>query len=251
MSKYLLICDERGTKSIKSTRRTFTIGGFALPEKEQANVIGVWKDIKHKLCGQREVELKWSHFFVGHHQKNGDNPLLNQDSSMWRQDAMWALDQLFTKANVFPITTIVRKDRVDEGLLELTGRGKKVIAIHLVLSVLLGQFALYLREHDGKYGEIWCDNLSSQQEQDKLKTAFASTFNSLENLLPPLRSYVEAINPNLSFFDSLQKPIIQVADFVSGVIWASVEGDNWFFRKHLEEYAPGRKRTYGIVFLEA
>ena len=249
--KYLLICDERGTKSIKSTRRTFTLGGIALPEAEQANVISVWGNIKQKLCGREDVELKWSHFFPGRHQKSGGNPLLVQDSSKWRQDAMWALDELFGRSDVFPITTIVRKDKVDEGLLELTRKGKKVIAVRLVLSVLLGQFALYLRERNGKDGEIWCDQLGSQKEQDELKTAFADTFNDLENLLPPLRPYVEAVNPHLLFFDSVQKPIIQIADFVSGVIWASAEGDNWFFRKHLEKYAPGRKRTYGIAFLEA
>ncbi len=251
MNKYLLICDERGTKSIKSARRTFTVGGIALPEEEQTNVIAIWGDIKQKLCGQKDIELKWSHFFVGHHQKSGENPLLNQNPSKWRQDAMWALEELFGKVNVFPITTIMRKDKVDEGLLELTRKGKKVIAVRLVLSVLLGQFALYLREHDGKDGEIWCDQLGSQQEQDRLQEAFASTFNNLDYLLPLLRPYVEAISPQLSFFDSVQKPIIQVADFVSGVIWASAEGDNWFFSKLLEKYAPGRKRSYGIVFLEA
>ena len=36
MKKYLLIWDERGTKSIKSTRRTFTVGGIALPEEAVA-----------------------------------------------------------------------------------------------------------------------------------------------------------------------------------------------------------------------
>ncbi len=251
MTKYLLLCDERGTKSIKSTRRTFTLGGIALPEREQMNVLTVWENIKQELCGQKDIELKWSHFFAGHHQKSGKNPLLNQDSSKWRQDAMWALDNLFDKVNVFPITTVVRKDKVDEGLLELTRKGKEVIAVRLVLSVLLGQFALYLREHDGKDGEIWCDQLGSQLEQDELKEAFAGTSNNLEYLHPPLRPYVEVISPHLSFFDSVQKPIIQVADFVSGVIWASAEGDNWFFRKLIEKYAPSRKRTYGIVFLEA
>ncbi|MCA9964752.1 MAG: DUF3800 domain-containing protein [Anaerolineales bacterium] len=251
MKNYLLVCDERGTKSIKSTRRTFTIGGIALPEEEQTNVLLAWSGIKQNLCGRHDVELKWSHFFSGHHQKSGDNPLLNQDSERCRQDAMWALNDLFESANVFPLTVIVRKDNVDDSLLELTRKGKKIISIRFVLSVLLGQFALYLREQDGKKGEIWCDQLGSLQEQNDLKSAFASTFDNLGNLLPPLLPYVKAVNPHLSFFDSSQKPIIQVADFVSGVIWAAAEGDSWFLRKHLEKYTLGRKRTYGIAFLEA
>jgi hypothetical protein len=250
INKHLLVCDERGTKSMKSRRRTFTLGGIAFRESDQADVISAWENIKQYLCGRKDVELKWSDFFPGHHQKGRLNPLLEQDTSQWRNLAMWALNDLFGQARVFPITTVVRKDRIDEGLLELTRKGKKIIALRFVLGVLLGQFALYLREHTGESGEIWCDELGSQKEQEELENAFASTFDNLEHVLPQFRPYIESVNPSLSFFNSAEKPIIQVADFVSGVIWASSEGDDWFFRKQLEQFAPGRKRTYGIVFLE-
>ncbi len=36
MKEYLLICDERGIKSIKSPRRTLIVGGIALPEEAVA-----------------------------------------------------------------------------------------------------------------------------------------------------------------------------------------------------------------------
>jgi len=58
------------------------------------------------------------------------------------------------------------------------------------------------------------------------------------------------IDPKIKFIDSSSEPFIQVADFVSGAIWATSEGDHWFFLNLLEKYAPGKRRTMVFYFLK-
>ncbi len=250
--KYILARDERGTKTKTSTRRTFTVGGFATAESNRTRLIYAWEDIRYRLCGDRSVELKWSHFFPGKHQQNSINPLKSKNQTEWPALAIQALEELFERANLFPITTVVPKDRASESLYELTPAGKSVLSLSQILAATLGQFALYMMEKNGQKGEIWFDNLGSEKEEEELQTKFANIFTNLSNLdSPHYQKIVKRISPQIRFYNSKNEPFVQIADFVSGVIGASAEGDNRFFEPFIEKYAPGKRRTYGILTLEA
>ncbi len=249
--KYLLVCDERGTKDLTSKSRTFTIGGFVTDSSKIQKIEDVWSKIKSNLCGNANVELKWMHIFPGYHQEKTINPLLVKKQSEWRHLALWALVELFEKAEIFPITTIVQKDRVPESVLTTSKKGNSIISVFQMMGGTIGQFSRYIKEHKGKEGEIWFDKLGSLQEEERLQNQIFELFDNLALPSKENQKIVKRINPKLKFLDSEQEPIMQIADFVSGTIWASAEGDNWFFNKLLENYAPGKKRTYGILLLES
>lgn len=249
---FLLVCDERGTKSWSSKRRTFTFGGFASAETNRQNLIDTWGDIKYQLCGSRDVELKWSHFFPGHHQVTSGNPLRETDFAKWSDLALWSLDTLFDRADIFPITTVIRKDRIQpDDISERTRKGASILDLGMVMPVLLGQFAQYLEEHNGTVGEIWCDRLGSQHEEACLQDHLAALIANVAQLEPDKQRLIERVSTTIHFLDSKEEPLIQMADFVSGVIWAAVEGDEQYLIHRLMDYAPGGKRTYGIAFIES
>lgn len=248
----VLACDDRGTLSPSSGSKTYAIGGFACTLKQHISLIQSWNIVKHELCGTSDVELKWSHFFLGQHQDKSSNPLVSKDSSVWRDQAIWALREIFSNSTAFPITTIVRKEKLGTRLLSKTPKGKNVIDIGLVFAAVLGQFALYLGQNNVSKGEVWFDNLGSFVEQVRFQDSITAFYESLDSAAIPIKNIdlSKRINPRIRFLNSADSEIIQLADFVSGVIWAAAEGDVWFLSKLLEEYAPGGKRTYGIVIIE-
>ena len=249
----VLSCDDRGTTSPSSGSGTFTVGGFASFRKDHTPLVRAWSRVKHELCGSDEVELKWSHFFPGHHQDSLSNPLTSTGPSEWRVQALWALEELFRNTSTFPISTIVPKERLGPSLLTKTPKGNDVIDVGLVFAATLGQFALYLKEKRVSAGEVWFDNLGSAIEQQRFQDGLTTFFDSLSSTVVPSRKVelVRRVDPAIRFMDSVTEPVIQIADFVSGVIWAAAEGDSWFLSKLLVNYAPGIRGTYGIVILEA
>ena len=248
----VLVCDDRGTVSPISGSSAYSLGGFASLVDQHESMLESWNFVKRKLCGSIDVELKWSHFFPGHHQLGESNPLLTKDPSKWRTQALWALREIFGKSKAFPITTIVRKGKIGSSLLSKTPKGKEIIDIKLVFAALLGQFALYLKQNNISNGEVWFDNLGSDVEQVRFQDSMTTFFESLDNsAIPrPRIELTKRISPNITFLDSSTSGVIQIADFVSGTIWAAAEGDTWFLSKLLQAYAPGRRRTYGIVIIE-
>lgn len=247
--KFVLACDEHGTPVWPNPKRTFTIGGFATKLSNRSKLVSVWQEIKDELCVDSSAELKWSHFFPGRHK--GLNPLKTNKRIERRNQALWALHKLFNEAYLFPITTIVRKDKASSLYKnDKTPKGNNAIDIGNLLAVLLGQFALYLKEFSGQTGEIWFDHLGTRKEEKKLRTEFMNTFGDLSKLPKQNRVHVEKIDLNVKFFDSKIEPFVQLADFVSGVMWAASEGEEWFFLHSMEKYLRGKSRTYGIAILE-
>lgn len=247
----ILACDGRGNTHLNSRGRTFTLGGFASLETNHDNLVDTWHRIKRKLCGSGSVELKWSHFFPGYHQDPTTNPLKSSDPKEWRSQALWALHEFFDNVSAFPITTIVPKDRIGKSFLTQTKKGTPVINTHLIFAATIGQFALYLKDHDLQNGEVWFDRLGSKAEEDRFQSNFNNLFEGLSSASIMIKNHevVRRINPKIRFIYSDASPFIQIADFVSGVIWAASEGDTWFLRQLLDSYAPGRHRTYGIQVL--
>lgn len=246
MNKCILACDERGTTSLTSSSRTYAIGGFAADERMRDQLIASWNRVKIELCGKSDVELKWSHFFSGHHQTKSNNPLLSKNPEEWREQALWALHKLFSQAKLFPITTVVQKDKLAS---DFFLDEKQRIDVFQVFSTTVSQFSRYLKENNRMRGEIWFDQLGSRKEEERWQGYFTAFRNAIQKAPPSVkhRKIVMRIKPEIKFYNSATEPFIQLADFVSGVIWATSEGDDLFFSQLLEKYAPNRQRTYGIV----
>jgi hypothetical protein len=246
---YVLVCDERGTILWPSSTKTWAMGGFITSFKRKEQVISVWEDVKSKLCEDKNVELKWSHFFEGRHQERNHNPLLSNDPQEWRQQAKWALSMLFNKTDIVPLTTYVRKDRASVDIFRMTRKGKQVLDINLLWIPIIGQFALFLKQRDA-LGEIWFDQLGSRKEESRKEKQWQDVLGNLHFLDPKYSAWVRRILPDLKFFDSKVEPLVQIADFVSGLTWAASEEDEEFLVQFIREYSDVNGRTYRLVRVE-
>lgn len=247
--RYILVCDERGTIRWPSRTKTWALGGFIIPWEKQGRLISVWNAIKLRLCGDKTVELKWSHFFEGKHQERMTNPLLSNNPQEWRKQAKWALSTLFTMKDVLPLTSYVRKDVVSDDAFKITKSGKKILNIDVLWVTITGQFALFLKEHNG-IGEIWFDQLGSRSEEARKVESWKNLLEATQALNPRYQEWVQRISPNLKFFDSRVEPLVQVADFVSGVIWAASEEDEEFLLRTIRKYSDYNDRTYRLFKIQ-
>jgi len=246
---FILACDERGTTRWPSPTNTWALGGLIFEKEEHQRLVGIWSDIKIKLCGDANLELKWSHFFPGKHQGKMNNPLLSEDPQEWRNQALWALNELFKKTNALPLTTYVRKDKSTDDVFRITPDNRKVLNIGVIWVGVLGQFALFLKEKNST-GEIWFDNLGSENEQDRKQQEWLRLRDGDWPVNPEYQLLLKPIASEFRFVDSKDEPIIQIADFISGITWAASEGDEFFLLKTLEKFMPKGKRTYRLLKIE-
>jgi hypothetical protein len=243
---YIMACDERGTNRWPSRTKTWAQGGFIVDSRRRPALLRAWTDIKSQLCGTNECELKWSHFFPGNHQRSEANPLLSSDPTEWRKQARWAVSELFYAADMLPVTTLVRKDRASPDAFVTTRTGGRVLDIDILWVPILGQFAIFLRENGGM-GELWFDQLGSRKEEARRQESWRRLRDDPWPLDRDRQALLRAIGPSIRFFDSRKEPVVQLADFVSGVIWAAAEGDESFLRSSLQEYFPMGRHSYSLL----
>jgi hypothetical protein len=246
--KYILVCDERGTTRWPSPSKTWVLGGFVIELRNQKILTSAWEKIKQQLCGDKSYELKWSHFFPGLHQDRVDNPLLSKDPQEWRRQAVWAISELFSATELLPINTCVRKDRASDDSF-LTRNGRKVLDINILWVSVLAQFAIFLQQCNAR-GEVWFDQLGSRQEESRKQANWDQLRNDPWPGAAEHQAIARRIAPTLRFFDSRTEPLVQIADFISGVIWAASEGDEEFLLNSLKEYFPMGPRSFSLINLK-
>lgn len=240
---YILACDERGTTRWPSPTNTWALGGLIFQQSERKKLVSIWNRIKVELCREENVELKWSHFFPGQHQERMDNPLIEDDPEKWRTQAVWALEELFNNTQALPLTTYVRKSEASGDAFLTTQDGRKVLDIGVIWVGILGQFALFLKDKRST-GEIWFDNLGSEKEQTRKQKEWSRLRDGEWPVNPENQLLLKPIASEFSFFDSKTEPIVQIADFISGVTFAASEGDDIFLIKTLSKYMPQGNPTY-------
>jgi len=228
LTKYILACDERGTIHRNSKSQSWVYGGFIFRLKDKDSIINKWNFIKYSLCRSSDVEMKWSHFFY----KTEESPLqkgLNIEESL-----LWALDQIFTTGiKLIPVNTRTVKNNLCKEGFRTTTKGNQVIDYEILSVAVYAQFALFLKINPG-IGEMWFDQLGSETEQDRKQKAWIELRDN--NPDKNIRRMMKRISPTIKFFDSKKEPIIQIADFVSGVIWAASEGDEKYLLHKLGSY---------------
>jgi hypothetical protein len=216
-------------------------GGVIVENKVVSSVVSTWHDVKNELCGATDCELKWSHFFEGSHQESVNNPLLSKDPSEWRKQALWAVDSLISTKAVVPVNTYVQKDRASDSLIRETRRGKQALDTELLSIGPLLQFALYLWQNESE-GEVWLDCLGSRNEETRRQELWIEQRNKNDRT-----GKLKRIVRELKFFDSAEEELIQVADVVSGVLWAASEGDDEFLGSLLKKYFPKMVPKYVLM----
>lgn len=240
-AKYIMACDERGTRNWPSSSSTWAFGGFIVKKANIKELSGLWNQIKITLCGTADVELKWSHFFPGRHQNNNTNPLLSNNAGDWRKELFSALDTLCSLDTFTPVTIISRKNQIEQGnyesYFEKSKKGNLLLQDDFLKVGIYGLFALYLNQVRGK-GEIWMDKLGSKKEQNRLQESWVQLRNNpvQKKNNPKYFRMTQRINETIKFLDSSQEPVIQIADFLSGVIWAAAEGDESFLARFEQTY---------------
>jgi hypothetical protein len=249
MKEYLLICDERGTTRWPSRTKTWAFGGFIIESSDGETLAAKWASIKLNLCGDPHNELKWSHFFPGDHQQKSRNPLLSNSPEDWRKQASWALSELFSVVDMSAVNTVVRKDEASQSVFTRKADGRQVLDINIIWVSVVAQFTLFLEQHSGK-GEIWFDRLGSDKEEARRQAEWEQLQNGDWRVEVDNQIRIQRIAPILRFLDSKTEPLVQIADFISGVIWAASEGDDEFLLKTLDKYFPGGRRTYALVHIQ-
>lgn len=236
-----MACDERGTRNWPSTSSTWAFGGYIVKKSKLKELFKTWNQIKLSLCGSSEVELKWSHFFPGRHQKNDDNPLLSNKAENWRNELFSALDIICALDTFTPVTVISRKNQIEKEeydfYFEKSKKENLLLQDELLKVGVYGLFALYLSKVKGK-GELWMDKLGSKKEQERLQTSWKNLRNNpiQKKKFPEYFKMTQRISGTIKFFDSSEEPAIQIADFLSGVIWAAAEGDQSFLVRFEQTY---------------
>jgi len=250
--KYVLVCDERGTTRWPSRTKTWALGGFITDLGKQGRIAAAWKEVKRQLCGDSSCELKWSHFFPGRHQERGTNPLISGDPGEWRDQASWAVGKIFEGPDIVPINTYIQKDTASDAVFkradEMSEKEYRVLDIDTIFVGPIGQLALFLTQHRAR-GEIWFDRLGSEAEEQRRQDSWRQLRNGEWKVKPENQKVLKRISPEIEFRDSRTTPLVQVADFLSGVIWAASEGDEIFLLDALSKYFPTGPETYTLLRL--
>lgn len=226
--KYILACDEHGSIFRFTNSKSWIYGGIIFKDRDKHTLTYQWNEIKERLCGNSKIELKWKHFFV----QEKDNPLLSQENI--DEQLSWALNAIF-KFNyiITPVSIRVPKDRASDLCYRTSARENQVLDCEVLSVALYGQFATFLKKVEGN-GEIWFDQLGSLKEQARRQT----DWETLRDTDEVLNIILRRIESRIKFFDSKTEPIIQIADFVSGVIWAAAEGEEKYLLEYFQSYFP-------------
>jgi len=175
------------------------------------------------------------------------NPL-KSPPELWREQIIWALKVLFERVDVIPITTVVRKDKAANAMfMKQKPNGTKILDIDVLWLGVVGQFAVFLHHMDA-YGEMWFDQLGSRQEEERKQASWTRIRDHKWPTQSLQQEKLKRIAPDLKFFDSKNEPLIQVADFISGVLWAAAEGDKEFLLKFFKEYFPWEENSYTFMY---
>ena len=100
---------------------------------------------------------------------------------------------------------------------------------------LFSQFAFFLDRRDAS-GEVWWDQLGSRKEESRWQAEWDALRSPTKARSPADQRAISRVSQCLRFFSSTAEPLVQVADFVSGVTFAASEGDESFLLRLLDEY---------------
>jgi len=237
---FILACDEHGSIARLSSNKSWLYGGIIFRSIYIHDLTSTWNNIKYKLCGNTEVELKWRDFFLD----EKDSPLLSKENI--QEQINWAISTLFSSKRLLtPLAVRVPKNRASDLCYKLSSKNNEILDIEVLLIPLYSQFYLFLKLVSG-FGEIWFDKLGSEKEESRRQR----DWEQLRNNYGDKQKLLSIINKKLLFLDSKSEPTIQVADFITGAIYAASEGNEQFIELHLNSIFPKQYRNICLVTIQ-
>jgi hypothetical protein len=242
-NRYYFIADEKGDPGlVPGASRNLIFGGFVVAESELPQVIKVWNDFKSNTCGTCKVELKSEHFFAS---RSKNNPIIVRSPEKRREIAMNGFECIFSINSVAPLAYCLFKDQASKALIVESSRGNPKIDADVFWIAPFGLFALFLA-HKQATGQVWWDGVSGQVEQEKKNFDWQQLKHASK-----LGSEIRMIDDEILFLESRESEAIQIADFLCGVLWQAMKGDEIFISPFLDKYSAQKRRDgLGILILE-
>jgi hypothetical protein len=91
--------------------------------------------------------------------------------------------------------------------------------------------------------------LSDRKKERKLQESWENLRNTPWKVYRERQAMLQRIDITIKFIDSKKEPLIQIADFISGVIYGVYKGDQTFFKENLERFFPEGNRTYRLLHI--
>ena len=204
--------------------------------------------IKEKLAEETIYELKWKHFFVELDPLN-----LNLNQKARRQIAAFILKGLFETATLMPLVSVVRKDKTAGDLVIRTKSGGNKLDENSFWLSTLALFGLFLDRKNAK-GRIVFDSLNPSQEKERQDIWSEQLRGITQNNLPEgvfknLKKLL-LIEEKITFANSSNSNLIQIADFFCGIVWRAAEGDEELFSAFHSEFGEKAEREgLGLIHL--
>jgi hypothetical protein len=255
LGQYIFVADESGNPGINSrTSNTYVFGGYVLPEGQIDVLTALWKRAKFALCDTENVELKWKHFFANSSQQHQRaNPIKLDNPEACRLVAVWILQAFFSQTSILPAIAVSRKDRASKFLRVSTKRGASKLDDDLIWLGPVAQFAAFLNKNKST-GRLIFDSLN-QKQQIKRQLQWSEQLQKIKGgqVAQGVQSNFRKlllISENIEFQDSRTSDLVQIADFVCGVIWNAGQGDEAHLSVFYEEFGRRAEREgLGLVHI--
>lgn len=118
--------------------------------------------------------------------------------------------------------------------------------IETIFLGIAAQFALFLIRHKGK-GKIWHDQLGSRKQESRIQITWEKVRNEPWSANSERQSMLYRIAPTIEFLDSKNEPLVQIADFISGVIYGASRGGEGFLIESWDNFFPEGLRTTNLL----
>jgi len=255
MERYILAGDEAGNPGISpKTSNTFVYGGYVISEDNVNIAIRAWRKVKDEFCGDESVELKWKHFFIEENHPL-PNPLLFSNRIAREQLANIVLDYMLKEAPIMPVAVYSRKDKATDDFIIESKKGNRKINDDDVWLMPVAQFATFLNAKNAK-GRLCFDKLGSEKQMERRQLSWSNIIMAIRNEEYPENALINrrkllSIDDTIDFLDSTDEEIIQIADFVCGVIWTAWEVNGSYLERLLNKYGDNATlQGLGIASIE-
>jgi len=114
---------------------------------------------------------------------------------------------------------------------------------------IVAQFALFLVRQKAE-GEIWHDQLSSRKQESRIQKAWENVRNEPWPTNRKRQAMLYRVAPTIKFLDSKKEPLVQIADFISGVIYGASRGGEGFLIESWDNFFPEGLRTTNLLHVQ-
>lgn len=245
MAEYTLYIDESGNMGASHNQSNgFVFGGYVINKKDESIAIRTWRELKTELCGSDNVELKWNHFFKSF----PDNPLIAKSTKDKREAGINLATRIFEDIPLIPNLEVIRKNRASEAVFTVSKKGNSKIDLNVLWVAPVGAFAGFLSRRKS-VGKIVRDKVSGLAEEQKWQENWTNLRIAVQG--QPQDKLLSLIDEEITFVDSANHDLIQIADCICGIIFsASIENEAFLYPVFAYFEQATKNHGMGIIKVE-